>query len=852
MLKGRQVVALVLLAGSLATSGAAIKPVGDDAVDRAKLYAWLDSFGAKDLLSKPIVEVRDLSGAFHFPSDSPRYGFVLERRGERAWIENLDLTSTRILLDPRRKQFKLVPADLRRCLARQKDLIERNADSGDLSDSFVIVNSPMLSRLADLLNDRSLAEYFYTKAHWVAGRTNAGISVSEAAERQLSNQLLWELYPSFSDRSVSRKWLLDRATYLAARFPKGPYGDAVKELSGTLSSMVAEDEHRSPLSKAQVDALPPAAQASELVWQLRNQGAGSFAERGVVSFFPDNSPSWRLSQLGAPAVPALIEALSDQHLTRCAETWNFDRVAYPPKVLRVCDAALQILKDISGREFGGVYSMPRGNDEKVAEIKRQVLAWDAQLNAVGEEKLLVQEVSKGGPTAYVSAQTLVRRFPQSAFLPVKSALEHTTNAGARQSLIASLENLHRPEVIPYAMSLMWEGDTLQTRLAGAQIVFHYSPETAARAMAWEWPAAAANNEEESGRSWTTSNLFQFLVSSRSLAAIEVIRTSLPNLPVCAKGDVAMGITCASKAGWQPRTLSDSERIAYDRKVEEILGDLLEDQSEDAGITTSLEGLQARSPLISTLASHRLASLWPLKYKFHASYSTRETERNRELNLNIWRQSRGMALIPLSSGPAIPKVSMSVLKPGFDRVALGRGGEDEVVEFGLGSLAPLLSYAKHLGAQRRTLVEPVSVKLANIVREVHLRNFPPGSEAIAERLKALQGKSLTAEVYVSLLSEVVNSWHAVGGAAFRVERDADGTGIVVFADLGVHANNRGTTFAIEEFVDVGEEEVMMGGFDGGGSAFPKLDEDKRFVTAIRKAFSAAPLKAVNLSVKFERG
>ncbi|MCU0724252.1 MAG: HEAT repeat domain-containing protein [Planctomycetes bacterium] len=179
--------------------------------------------------------------------------------------------------------------------------------------------------------------------------------IEKVAAEQLGESVLWGITLQFEDLTVTREKLLERLRAHLRSFPESTHRPMVEEAVRILAAMVAEDAAHRGLSAEELAALPVAGRVRELVFRLRDQHGGQFMQPGSPSIycFDDaedaRSPARALETLGFDAVPALIEALDDERFTRTVGFWrNF---CFSHYVVRVGDAAREILEDVTGQRF---------------------------------------------------------------------------------------------------------------------------------------------------------------------------------------------------------------------------------------------------------------------------------------------------------------------------------------------------------------------------------------------------------------------------------------------------------------------------------------------------------------------
>ncbi len=89
-----------------------------------------------------------------------------------------------------------------------------------------------------------------------------------------------------------------------------------------LQGMVNEDQKHPALTQEQIDQLPLEKRIAELVWMLRDQNGHQMSQPGGCDVFSTNtrterkSSAHQLLDIGYDAVPALIEALTDERFSR--------------------------------------------------------------------------------------------------------------------------------------------------------------------------------------------------------------------------------------------------------------------------------------------------------------------------------------------------------------------------------------------------------------------------------------------------------------------------------------------------------------------------------------------------------
>jgi hypothetical protein len=188
--------------------------------------------------------------------------------------------------------------------------------------------------------------------------------------------------PELAPPMQTRKQLLQRFRDFPNLYPASKYVADAKKISAMLETMVAEDEaHVSPTDE-EMKRMTVGQQVQELIFRLRDQNGHQWNAPGDCDVFDDyfreqvaaqkerDSPADRLASIGIPAVPQLIAALEDKHLTRTVACWR--RYTYSHIILTVGDCAEAVLKRIAGRSFE-VRPMPY--EEEKAARHDLIKAW---------------------------------------------------------------------------------------------------------------------------------------------------------------------------------------------------------------------------------------------------------------------------------------------------------------------------------------------------------------------------------------------------------------------------------------------------------------------------------------------
>jgi len=333
-----------MCAGALLLLALAADPMADD-------FAWFDTLGLPSLGESPCVRVatgRSVQYIGSDPENTYRLGFLL-REGP-GWFEVMftDLESRRFRSTPpgtaEHERVGYEKQDLAQVVARMLDLRAKEDEDQRWERRWgaTIQEAAELFALARFCDAQGLEESargLYDAARDARGRDRRDLRAVVAD--QIAAAWMWQAVAGFQDPDVSWTTHRDRLRRIATHFPDSEHHDRARDLADELDSMITEF--------AAHDAAEPLDRIHELVFRLPEQNGRQWSQPGACSPFNDprgdDSPACALLAIGWDAIPALIEALADERLTRCV---TFHRDFYfSHRILRVKEVAATTLDAIT-------------------------------------------------------------------------------------------------------------------------------------------------------------------------------------------------------------------------------------------------------------------------------------------------------------------------------------------------------------------------------------------------------------------------------------------------------------------------------------------------------------------------
>lgn len=442
----------------------------------------------------------------------------------------------------------------------------------------------------------------------------------------------------------SRPEMLRQFERIQRCFPESRSVKQIRETIGTLRTMIAEDKRRSPLTAAQIAQLPKERQATEWIYNLRNE-VGMRGSGGI----------WRvnhkpLETLGHDAVPALVAALDDSRFTRGKA--------------RVRHAAAWILRNITGEDSGGWAGRPAPLAVAAPDpaVKRAAEEWWKEFQEIGEIAQLVKGVQAGDRASSEKAHRLIRLRPDLAADAIWKGMQ-ATNGYARTWLVEKLVGLRNPKAKAYQWREMRESPLLACRELCAQSLFYqkHRRETVA-AMLGEWRNRDQWLRKDTDQNPNLPSLLEFLLTCNDPAVIREIHSEYPQLSPYLRSLILRQLAVYRDI------MGAMDTPRYSSSFRTAVLDLLTTGLKDTSIRWIGHSWQSPDWMLSDIAQRALAKWSPDRFKLSTGSNTflsREKSRQR-----FWKRAHeatGKPVAPLPNPLAQPETGHPISVSPANRV-----------------------------------------------------------------------------------------------------------------------------------------------------------------------------------------
>lgn len=794
-------------------------------------FAWFDALGFPSSEDAEFVRINNGSRNLLHPDfrKNQIYGFLL--KDDEAGIHFLDLQFTeRNFSHEPHKGFEGEPPSYEATdfSEHAQQLLSLGVDEERPRADIKFPRSPLFPNRsfafiqawrAQKRGNGELAAKLYAKAHdfpVVETLANPGSDFRASIEAEIAQIQFWKRLFAFGDLEVDRPELLRGIEKFRAAFSDSEYAERASRMSERLEKMIQED-----LAKAAEEA-PDEPTIADWIFQLRDQPGLRFY-KGVNLSGGVETPGNQLIYKGKDAaIPQLIEALDNLDFIR-GMSLEDDKI-FSHDVVRIGDCAALILGRITHDPlFENHIAIGYLDPDPTAHPKTKVEAerWWAEFQELGEEEMLVRDVSSGKNGAAQKAGTLATRYKNRLLESIAKGMPACEDPKERERLLRWFRHTEGDAAIPYLMKEMKESPFRPCRLVAAELLFQRGQtEPAILAILDEWGDRAewlVGIDGPVQASWTLRPLAEFLLNSTDERAVDGLFAEFGDRDFLIRYEILGNFW----RGPRPLRIGNDVKIYPPKvlaKIEQLLATSLEDLEPYLGLRGSRNEQNYHDPRLCDIAAEGLAAWFPDRYQADTGATYKIREANRIRLLNDWRK-RADPIEPtqfFEPQPVDAAVLNSLLAKSGDSDARAK-----IEKLGLGALPALFAAEQALSdadPEKAVLRESV-MRFANRVGRVTIIGAIDQADAGWLRLtRELEGEELTGERFAEILRAFATDtdprW---GGIRLEAVRHQDLTGVDIRLEILPPGDSGKAWNQIE-----GSGQVALGKFHIAGWVGPQPD------------------------------
>jgi hypothetical protein len=613
--------------------------------DREALYAWFDTLGYQAILTGQFIRVDYLTGAGTMVPERATFGFLVGTKPNGFTFLNVGLYKEDFPQEFYKTEYHAAGLDqwtshlLGLKAPKGKDPMEYSGEESILSNRASLF---VLSRACSARGLTGAAASFYARSQAedrseLETRQPYPLSIRNLLAEHARNTLLGDL----GDLKVSWDQLANEFKSFESHYPDTTSAIQTR-MDSALVTQIADSRRNHAAARAEAVAkLSVRDRISELIFQLPDQNGHQVINPGYCGVFQDPrgeaSPAAQLANLGLPAVPQLIDALTDDRISRSRTIFRATTSPTNPS-LRVRVIALRILEKIASQDFDksdgdqDFIELPR-----VPEIKAAVRSWFEKISAVGEKQTLINGIAKRqGWDIYPQMERLAEAYPKDAIAPIVRAITNPKHADQRASLLRLLTKNKLPVSNELVTNFLLHGSTLEIRLAALDNLLQSNREHTLDWLIHE--CRQTQHQVHTNSQIHVADVTQILADSGRPDAIDLLQSELGVADADERFDIIQDVGPDSTT----KGMANSKR--FSQAVEKLLTTQLLDTHICSG-GWQWGDLDDSETRVCEAAAHALAHCFPTKYSFVMSDSIPLLDHQRFADLNKWRAEQSMP--PLS-------------------------------------------------------------------------------------------------------------------------------------------------------------------------------------------------------------
>jgi hypothetical protein len=349
--------------------------------------------------------------------------------------------------------------------------------------------------------------------------------------------LLWQAIDGI-DNFMPRPQVRELVARASAMAPLGVHAAQAKELLDRLDRTIATDANGPPWPNSGEPA-----RVEQLIHLLREQNGCQRGPRGACYPFAVpasiRNPADELAARGREVIPALIEHIDDDTLTRSVEP---SRVFYlPHHVLSVGDVALAIIEQLAGRNF----YLPDASSSAMQQLVRE---WWAGVHELSEREQLLRDLDEidDDQRSHI-AHLLLDKYGMAIWPELLRVFEETKDAGERVDLLQTMNVADERETVERFLIAALEDRAASVRLVAARTLIERGRYDGTETMIRDLDSYWLTPHAWSDTSWYGDyyeSYFSVLATDGSAAAVDAI-----NRAVQRRGHAALAALRSGGCRW---------------------------------------------------------------------------------------------------------------------------------------------------------------------------------------------------------------------------------------------------------------------------------------------------------------
>ncbi|HEY3779656.1 MAG TPA: hypothetical protein VGL56_01135 [Fimbriimonadaceae bacterium] len=647
---------LIAATAGLLNAAAAAQDKSVNPAERDALYAWFDSLGMNEVTKGQFIRLETWNvdqGKKQNVRDEN--GFTLTPTAKQFNLRDVSLRTEVVGYEGQEQEHH--PVDLETFAKTILDTYipqflgqDATPDQIIASDSYELF---VLSLALEARGDKNLADKLYARSHTLKPKygDGYGMSYSEYIKGQIAEIVQPDLEEEVGDPKVTWIQALADIDAFDTHFPKTDSADALAKLRKSVAVVVEERKTHPILTPEEIKKLPVENQVRELIFQLPDQSDYYYISAPYMGLpnqqKEDKTPAGLLLKIGYPAVPQLIDALTDTRPTKSQygensgglSGWNMARGSPPQQVNGVVQ---RILERLSGRTFQSQYSGMELTPAQVAAIQNNARTWWAEVKGKSEKDALIEQIQTDTPQNVNSeCQRLAEIYPQDAAGPIEAAIKNPKNAQYRTGLLSIISYDKIPVSKEFRWDQMLHGDTLYVRLAALSLNLNSEKTETLDWLVSECKRTAAPG----GEGIHTLDVIDVLSASNRTDAIELFQAASEKMNPDQLFSAMTGAADIQESAKAPP--------GYNSSLEKFIVPQLLNTKRTNSYGGRWEDLDLDNVRICDAALYCLSKRFPKKYKYAKADSLQKKDLLCYAAANVYRKENGLQPV---TQPVIRKVT----------------------------------------------------------------------------------------------------------------------------------------------------------------------------------------------------